>query len=534
MSSGSSLSPPSSSSLLRTGLRRLSYETGFSALVKSSKDVHVLILLKIFRMFAFGQTGIFLVHFFKAQGYSESRTGLFMSSTLAGDVVISYLLTINADHLGRRLIMFIGAAMMVASGIIFATTNNFFLLLIAAIIGIISPSGTDVGPFKAIEESSLAHLLNPEIRNDVFTWYSLGSALSLASGNMFGGWLIRFVIEKYGFSDLEAYKSIFFTFGIFGAIKCLLVLLLSSKTESDEYNERKKLAKNITENEWGSEEDDDNTPSETTSLLKSSSNRPDTKADAIVDPSSTPSSSSVIESTSDDNNNNNNGNGNVESSANSSQAPSIAAGTGTPTKSKVRLTLKLSQGSKLIVIQLSIISAINFFGASLAPPAWISYYIGHKFSVDPQTLGSIFFSAGIISCFAMLISPSIAKRLGIVFTLIATHIPASLLIILLPVPTTLTPTIVIYVLRTTAKWMDNGPRRAFMSSIIPAKERTMVMGWMNVVKTISQVSGPSVVGYLASRNLQWICFLLAGSLKLVYDFFLFYLFAKKDINRENE
>lgn len=137
-------------------------------------------------MLAFGMSSIFLVQFFNVHGYPDDRTGFFMSCTLIGDVIISYFLTMNADRIGRRLVLCVGALLMVASGIVFALSNNFYILLAAAVFGVISPSGADIGPFKAVEESTLAHLVPPDHRNDIYAWYSLASALAAAAGNISG------------------------------------------------------------------------------------------------------------------------------------------------------------------------------------------------------------------------------------------------------------------------------------------------------------------------------------------------------------
>lgn len=75
-----------------------------------------------------------------------------MSLTLTGDVIFGLLLTVVADRVGRRRILFGGSFLMVLSGIAFALFENFWILLIAAVIGVVSTTGGDFGPFRAIEE----------------------------------------------------------------------------------------------------------------------------------------------------------------------------------------------------------------------------------------------------------------------------------------------------------------------------------------------------------------------------------------------
>src|SRR5205085_8229270 len=84
-------------------------------------------------------------------GLDGAAIGLVLSLTLLGDTIVSLWLTTHADRLGRRRILIVGAALMAGAGIVFAATDQFLLLLIAATIGVISPSGNEVGPFLAVE-----------------------------------------------------------------------------------------------------------------------------------------------------------------------------------------------------------------------------------------------------------------------------------------------------------------------------------------------------------------------------------------------
>lgn len=75
-----------------------------------------------------------------------------MTLTMIGDLVLGTVLTLVADRIGRRRIMLGGSILMVVTGLIFAVAENFWLLLLAAVVGIVSVTGGDFGPFRAIEE----------------------------------------------------------------------------------------------------------------------------------------------------------------------------------------------------------------------------------------------------------------------------------------------------------------------------------------------------------------------------------------------
>jgi MFS family permease len=122
--------------------------------------------------------------------FSDYQIGLFMTLTLAGDVVLGTLLTLIADKFGRRKILLGGSCLMVLSGTVFAVFENFWLLLFAAVIGVISATGGDFGPFRSIEESIVSQLTSSTTRSDVLSWYVTFSSVGSAAGSEISGRLV--------------------------------------------------------------------------------------------------------------------------------------------------------------------------------------------------------------------------------------------------------------------------------------------------------------------------------------------------------
>lgn len=164
---------------------------GLSVLLNASTDVKILVFQRFLRMFAYGQTSLILVIFLEKLGIPDNRIGLFMTLTLLGDVILSWFLTFQADHLGRRLVVKVGCFAMMMSGVVFALSSNYWLLLIAAVFGVVSSSGDDTGPFKAVEESMLAHLSSPEDLPDLFAWHGIIGTIGSALGTLSSGWLVE-------------------------------------------------------------------------------------------------------------------------------------------------------------------------------------------------------------------------------------------------------------------------------------------------------------------------------------------------------
>lgn len=120
-------------------LSKVAEELGVFAIARSSRDTKLLCLQRFTRLFAYGASTIILALYLSSLGSSDARIGLFMTLTLLGDVVVSFLLTLIADGLGRRRILIIGAALMSASGVVFAFSGNYWVLAAASIFGVISP-----------------------------------------------------------------------------------------------------------------------------------------------------------------------------------------------------------------------------------------------------------------------------------------------------------------------------------------------------------------------------------------------------------
>lgn len=122
-----------------TYLRRVLEEIGIVTLSRASLDIKLLCIQRFVRCFAYGCSTLILVAYLKALGIAVDRIGVFMTLTLIGDVLISFLLTMVADGLGRKAVLGVGAFMMTLSGVVFALSGNYWVLLAASIVGVISP-----------------------------------------------------------------------------------------------------------------------------------------------------------------------------------------------------------------------------------------------------------------------------------------------------------------------------------------------------------------------------------------------------------
>src|SRR6476659_10183599 len=107
-------------------------------------------------MFAYGLVSIILVLYLTQIGFDERASGLLMSLTLAGDMLISLWMTTRADRIGRRQMLFAGAILMTLAGLVSVSISFFQLLMTAVFIGVLSPSGNEIGPFQALEQDAIS------------------------------------------------------------------------------------------------------------------------------------------------------------------------------------------------------------------------------------------------------------------------------------------------------------------------------------------------------------------------------------------
>ena len=217
----------------KTIASRILEELGLLNLYHCSRDVKLLIIQRFVRLFAYGGSTLILASYLSGLGISEAKIGLFMTLTLVGDVAISFVMTLFADALGRKAVLLLGAALMVVSGVAFGLSGNYWVLLAAAIIGIISPSGNEIGPFRALEESILAWLTPSASRSDLFAWYSLIGNAGMALGLMVCGWVVNSLLEIHHWDEIRAYRVVFFAYAVVGVVKFLLALCLSPKVEAE-------------------------------------------------------------------------------------------------------------------------------------------------------------------------------------------------------------------------------------------------------------------------------------------------------------
>src|SRR5687768_13579186 len=193
-------------------------------------DITLLFSTRIIRLFCYGFLSVVLALYLSEAGLTEGQIGLLFTLTLVGDALISLWLTTSADSLGRKRTLIMGALLMAGAGVAFILTRNVILLIAAAIIGVISPSGNEIGPFLSIEQAGLTQLIPDKRRTQIFAWYNLVGSFATATGALSAGWLAQ-GLQNNGWTALESYRLVLFGYAIGGFLLLLLFFNLSKRVE---------------------------------------------------------------------------------------------------------------------------------------------------------------------------------------------------------------------------------------------------------------------------------------------------------------
>jgi len=193
-------------------------------------DGRLLFTTRLVRLFAYGFLSVVLALYLAQAGLTTAQIGTVFTFTLIGDAAITLWITTSADRIGRKRMLLLGAGLMLFAGIVFAVTGNIVLLIVAGIIGVLSPSGNEIGPFLSIEQAALTQIVPNDQRTRTFAWYNLVGSFATATGALVGG-VVAQGLQGAGLSALNSYRAIVIGYALFGAALALLFLRLSPAIE---------------------------------------------------------------------------------------------------------------------------------------------------------------------------------------------------------------------------------------------------------------------------------------------------------------
>jgi MFS family permease len=323
---------------------------------------------------------------------------------------------------------------MAAAGLVFASATNLVVLIIAGTIGVISPSGNEVGPFLSIEQAALSQIVPASVRTMVFAWYTLAGSVATAVGSLCGGILSQ-ALRQTMLLPLASYRVVVLVYAVVGALLAVIFLYLSPAVE-------------------------------------------------VGGPTSEPRDATAV-----------------------------------------RTVLGVSR-SRDVVLKLSGLFAVDAFAGGFVVQGFAAYWFYLRFGVNPATLGGIFFGANLLAGVSALLASRLARRYGLVRTMVFTHLPSNLLLILVPVMPTLPLAVLVLMLRFSISQMDVPTRQSYIMAVVSPEERSAAAGITGVARTTGAAIAPLFAGWMFARSsLVNVPFFIAGTLKVIYDVLLYRGFA---------
>ena len=395
-----------------------------------TRDALLLFAARAVRMSGYGALGVILVLYLAGVGFDAGQIGILLTLTLVGDTLISLWLTTHADRIGRRRTLVIGAILMAAAGFVFAGSTGFLVLLVAATLGVLSPSGAEVGPFLPVEQASLTEVTPPERRTSIYAWYNLTGSLATAAGALVAG-LVVGALQSAGWSDVDAYRVILVSYAMRGLVLIPIVRAVSPAVE---------------------------VPPVDTSIAR-------------------------------------------------------------------RFGLHRSRG---VVGRLAALFTLDAFAGGLIIQSLLAFWFHERFALPEPVIGAIFFGANILAGISALAAAAIARRIGLINTMVFTHLPSNVLLMLVPLMPTVELAIAVLLVRFSISQMDVPTRQSYTMAVVDPDERSAAAGVTGIARTTGAALSPLIAAPLfAVPGLAALPFLISGGLKIVYDLTLWRLFRSQ-------
>ncbi len=182
--------------------------------------------------------------------------------------------------------------------------------------------------------------------------------------------------------------------------------------------------------------------------------------------------------------------------------------------------------TKKIIIKLSALFSIDAFGGGFVLQSLLALWFYSRWNLHLSSLSALFFVSGIITALSLFLASRIAKKIGLLNTMVFTHIPSSIFLILIPFSPTAIGSIIFLFARQSLSQMDVPTRQSYMMAIVKPEERTAVAGLTNIPRSIAQASSPALSSFMIQIVQYSIPFVAGGSIKILYDILIFFTFRK--------
>src|SRR3990172_4357201 len=392
--------------------------------MRTTSPLALLTANRAIRTFGYGFTSVLLGLYLRFLGGDAAVVVAALGLSLASGAALNVLVGYYGDRFGRRRVMVVMGLLMAVAGIGLASAPTFAIALLALATGAISPTGTEVGPFLAIEQSIVTEVAAKGRRTRAFAVYNLMGSLGAAAGALASG--VPTLLLGAAPTTADPLRPMFLLYAVLGLVAAALSTRLPASVELDRREERRSL---------------------------------------------------------------------------------------TPR-------------SRSLVTRLSGLFAVDSFAGGFVIQSYASLWF---YTVYPESLGFLpllFAAAGVRSALSFLVASPLGERFGLLETMVFTHIPSSLLLVLVPIAPGFLAAVSLYLARMALSQMDVPTRQAFLAGIVAREERTASNAVTNTARNVAQAAGPFSSGAVVTFAGLSAPFFIGGGVKILYDIALYVAFRK--------
>ena len=363
------------------------------------------------RSSAVGLVGVILAIALTEAGVSVARTGLIIGAGLSGIAVMTIVVTVAADRLGRRRTLIALCALTAIGYLAAASLSRFAWLLPAAFVGMLNGMGRDRGPAGTLEQAILPETTNAGHRTWVLAWYNL----VLDCGHAFGG-LAAAVPASHRMM-----------FGICAASTLVSIVPYAGMSRR-------------------------------------------------VELASTPT-------------------------------PAVRP--------------EEDRQTRRAVAKLAALFGIDSLGGGFLSSALIAYWFFERYGFSERQLAMLFFAARMLNAVSHVAAAWLARRIGLLNTMVLTHLPSSVLLMAAPAAASGALAATLFLARESLVEMDVPTRQSYVMAIVPPHRRTYASGVTNLTRTVGWAAGPPVAGFVMQYVVLAAPLFIGGGLKIAYDVVLY-------------
>ena len=189
-----------------------------------------------------------------------------------------------------------------------------------------------------------------------------------------------------------------------------------------------------------------------------------------------------------------------------------------------RAPAPIEAGSKRVITRLALLFGLDSIGGGFLNSALISYWFFRQYGMSEANLALLFFAARVLNALSHVVAAWLARRIGLLNTMVWTHLPSSLLLMAAPASSSAALAAVLFLAREALVEMDVPTRQSYVMAVVKPAERTFASGVTNVTRNAAWAIGPSVAGVVMQHIALAGPLIIGGGLKIVYDVLLYRAF----------